>query len=87
MILNFISATSGTDEEGEFSPENLRSWLSSLSAADATGTARALIDRLVSRSDGVPLWLVVSNHEIVEQRFGVTEWRASILPTIKSLLP
>jgi hypothetical protein len=47
MILNFISATSGTDEDGEFSPENLRGWLSSLSAADATGTARALIDRLV----------------------------------------
>ena len=38
------------------------------------------------RSDGVPLWLVVSDHEIVEQRFGAAEWRASILPKIKSLL-
>ena len=38
------------------------------------------------RSDGVPLWLVISDHEIVEQRFGATEWRASILPKIKSLL-
>lgn len=38
------------------------------------------------RSDGVPLWLVVSDHEIVEQRFGAAEWRASILPRIKSLL-
>ncbi len=38
------------------------------------------------RSDGVPLWLVVSDREIVEQRFGAAEWRASILPKIKSLL-
>ena len=38
------------------------------------------------RSDGVPLWLVVSNHEIVEQRFGAAAWQASILPKIKSLL-
>ena len=38
------------------------------------------------RSDGVPLWLVVSDHEIVAQRFGETEWRAKVLPTIQSLL-
>ena len=38
------------------------------------------------RSDGVPLWLVIADHEIVEQRFGATEWGASILPKIKSLL-
>ena len=38
------------------------------------------------RSDGVPLWLVVSDHKIVEQRFGAAEWQASILPTIRSLL-
>lgn len=38
------------------------------------------------RSDGVPLWLVVSDHKIVEQQFGAAEWRASILPTIRSLL-
>ncbi len=47
MLLNFISATGGTDEEGEFSPDRMRAWLSSLSAADATGTASVLIDRLV----------------------------------------
>jgi hypothetical protein len=38
------------------------------------------------RSDGVPLWLVVADHKIVEQRFGATEWRAGILPKIRSLL-
>jgi hypothetical protein len=38
------------------------------------------------RSDGVPLWLVVSDREIVEQRFGAAEWHANILPKIKSLL-
>ena len=35
---------------------------------------------------GVPLWLVVSNNRIVEQRFGASQWQASILPKIKSLL-
>lgn len=38
------------------------------------------------RSDGVPLWLVVANREIVEQRFGAAEWQANVLPRIKSLL-
>ena len=38
------------------------------------------------RSDGVPLWLVVTDHKIVEQRFGAAEWRANVLPRIKSLL-
>ena len=38
------------------------------------------------RGDGVPLWLVVSDHEIVAQRFGAAEWHASILPKIRSLL-
>jgi hypothetical protein len=38
------------------------------------------------RSDGVPLWLVVADHKIVERRFGAAEWRASVLPAIKSLL-
>ncbi len=47
MLLNFIASTRNADEDDEFSPENLRAWLSSLSAADVTGTARALIDRLV----------------------------------------
>ena len=41
MILNFISVGSGSDDNGEFSPENLRGWLSSLSAADkAIGLTR-----------------------------------------------
>ena len=38
------------------------------------------------RGDGVPLWLVVADHKIVEQRFGAAEWRAKVLPAIKSLL-
>lgn len=38
------------------------------------------------RSDGVPLWLVVADRKIVEQRFGAAEWRASVLPKIRSLL-
>jgi hypothetical protein len=42
--------------------------------------------RSLRRSDGVPLWIVVSDHEIIEQRFGAAEWRANVLPRIKSLL-
>lgn len=42
-------------------------------------------DRL-QRSDGVPLWLVVSEHEIVEKQFGAAQWHANILPKIKSFL-
>lgn len=46
---------------------------------------RGLKSRLKA-SDGVPLWLVVSNDHIVEQRFGAAAWREKILPTIRSAL-
>ena len=38
------------------------------------------------RGDGVPLWLIVSDDRIVEQRSGATQWQATVLPKIKSLL-
>ena len=41
---------------------------------------------LLKRSDGVPLWLVLSDAEVIEQRFGPAAWRANILPAIKSAL-
>ena len=40
----------------------------------------------LQRSDGVPLWLVVSDHEIVEKQHGTAQWRANILPRIKLFL-
>ncbi|GEM_PF-1210764 len=40
----------------------------------------------LKRSDGVPLWLLVSDDEIVARQFGATAWRDSILPKIRSLL-
>lgn len=46
---------------------------------------RGLKNRL-KKSDGVPLWLVVSNEEVLEQRFGAAAWRANILPAIRSAL-
>jgi len=46
---------------------------------------RGFKDRL-KKSDGVPLWFVVSNDDIVEKRFGAAAWRASILPAIRSAL-
>jgi hypothetical protein len=41
---------------------------------------------LLKRSDGVPLWLVLSNTEVIEQRFGPAAWRTNILPAIRSAL-
>jgi len=40
----------------------------------------------LQRSDGVPLWLVISDDEIVDKQYGAAQWRASILPRIKSFL-
>jgi len=34
----------------------------------------------------VPLWLVVSGHEIVERKSGAAAWRENILPKIRGLL-
>jgi len=47
MLLSLSAVTRSATEEGEFSPERVREWLSSLSAADTMGSARALIDRVV----------------------------------------
>ncbi len=38
----------------------------------------------IGRSDGVPLWLVVADHEIVEQQFGAKAWQQRVLPKIRS---
>jgi hypothetical protein len=46
---------------------------------------RAYRDRL-DRGAGVPLWLVVVDHEIVEHGFGAARWSEAILPRLKSLL-
>jgi hypothetical protein len=40
----------------------------------------------LKRSDGVPLWLVVADHAIVEQQFGMTAWQQSILPKLRFYL-
>jgi hypothetical protein len=37
-------------------------------------------------SDGVPLWLVVLDDDVVMQRFGSAAWRGKVLPKIKSWL-
>jgi hypothetical protein len=37
-------------------------------------------------SDGVPLWLVIADHAVVEQRFGTAAWQERILPAVKSYL-
>jgi hypothetical protein len=46
---------------------------------------RAYRSRL-KRSDGVPLWLIVSGNDVVAQRFGAAAWQASIMPTLRSYL-
>jgi hypothetical protein len=35
---------------------------------------------------GVPLWLVLADGEVVDQRFGAVQWKAAVLPKIRSLL-
>jgi hypothetical protein len=40
----------------------------------------------LKRSDGVPLWLVVSDDDLVVQRFGVAAWRSKVLPRIRFYL-
>jgi len=40
----------------------------------------------IRRSDGVPLWLVIYDHAVVEQQFGTTAWHDRILPTLRSYL-
>jgi hypothetical protein len=35
---------------------------------------------------GVPLWLVISDEKLVERGFGAAQWRAAVLPRLKSLL-
>jgi hypothetical protein len=40
----------------------------------------------IRRSDGVPLWLVIADHALVEQQFGTTAWQERILPAVRSYL-
>jgi hypothetical protein len=35
---------------------------------------------------GVPLWLVLADREVVDQRFGASQWKSAVLPKIRSLL-
>jgi len=42
--------------------------------------------RGIHRSDGVPLWFVISNHVVVEQQYGATAWKQRVLPRIRSYL-
>lgn len=40
----------------------------------------------LGRGDGVPLWLVATGQEVVQQQSGTSQWRATVLPTIAWLL-
>ena len=40
----------------------------------------------LERGAGVPLWLVISDHEIVECAVGESQWGSAVLPKLKSLL-
>jgi len=42
-------------------------------------------DRL-GQNAGVPLWLIIADHEVVGKGLGVTQWRAAVLPQIRSLV-
>lgn len=38
-------------------------------------------------SDGVPLWLVISGHEVVDQQFGTAAWLKHVVPKLRSYQP
>ncbi len=40
----------------------------------------------IKPGDGVPLWLIVANHEVIAQQFGITAWQERILPKVRSYL-
>jgi hypothetical protein len=40
----------------------------------------------IDRGAGVPLWLVIADHQLVMQSSGLTKWQETVLPKIKSLL-
>ena len=40
----------------------------------------------LGKGAGVPLWLVISDREIVERGFGASQWASAVLPKLKSLL-
>ena len=40
----------------------------------------------IDRANGVPMWLVVADGQVVAQGFGVSEWQKSVLPTLVSLV-
>ncbi|MGY4306164.1 hypothetical protein ACVIJ6_003407 [Bradyrhizobium sp. USDA 4369] len=42
-------------------------------------------DRL-KRSDGVPLWLVIADRQVLAQGFGDAAWRTRIMPLLRALL-
>ena len=42
-------------------------------------------DRL-PRGAGVPLWLVIADHDLVEQQFVESQWNSAVLPALKALL-
>ncbi len=37
-------------------------------------------------NDGVPLWLVISDREIVDREFGASAWKQRVLPKVRSYL-
>jgi hypothetical protein len=49
---------------------------------DDLRTYRSQIDR----SAGVPLWLLIADEAIVARGFGPSQWQATILPRLRSLL-
>ncbi len=40
----------------------------------------------LKRSDGVPLWLLVSGNDVIALRHGATAWQTSVVPMLRSHL-
>ena len=40
----------------------------------------------LDREAGVPLWLIISNGEVVERASGISQWQSTVLPKLRALL-
>jgi len=40
----------------------------------------------IDQTMAVPMWLVVSNGEVVAQGFGASQWVETVMPTLRQLL-
>jgi hypothetical protein len=41
---------------------------------------------LLGRDAGVPLWLIISDNQLLQRSAGIAQWQSTVLPKLRSLL-